>query len=379
MIDTYVFVYSVYTLICYVLAIVLNNYKLKGNRTKILLIALMAVGALIAAIRPENTQDTGIYNSIYQDSLIYSDDTSVFDIQELFGNRIVGGIEMFYILIMGYFRNYFDSPVVFYFVQGFLSNILMVKGLYLLYENIVDRKEETDSLNSRKAIIIYALYQMFCGVLYTSSAIRDGLSISIGIFSIANLLSKRRELLAYVLLVFSVLVHTTSIIFFPIYSVLLIWKRDIRNNAILLMSLLIPVLYFLRIGAVFVGGFVLFFEKVLALLNINFFVSYLNLLNYQLPYREGVIVVLTSAILAIISVSGEKIIKNTASYIMLVFIGLLIMVSAYPIPAVVRFVYIFILFLVPVVARMELNANAVYIVWSLLFVPQFIYVFGYFL
>ena len=379
MIDTYVFVYSVYTLICYVLAIVLNNYKLKGKRTKILLIALMAIGALIAAIRPENTQDTGIYNSIYQDSLIYSDDTSVFDIQELFGNRIVGGIEMFYILIMGYFRNYFDSPVIFYFVQGFLSNILMVKGLYLLYENIVDRKEETDSLNSRKAIIIYALYQMFCGVLYTSSAIRDGLSISIGIFSIANLLSKKRELLAYVLLVFSVLVHTTSIIFFPIYSVLLIGKRDIRKNAILLMSLLIPVLYFLRIGAVFVGGFVLFFEKVLALLNINFFVSYLNLLNYQLPYREGVIVVLTSAILAIISVSGEKIIKNTASYIMLVFIGLLIMVSAYPIPAVVRFVYIFILFLVPVVARMELNANAVYIVWSLLFVPQFIYVFGYFL
>lgn len=376
--ETYVFVYSTYTIMCYVLAVGLNGYKPNGKRNETLLVSLMLIGALIAAVRPENTQDTRIYNDIYQYSIIYLENISIFDIQVFFANRMYGGIELFYILIMSCFRKIFDSPLVFYFVQGFLSNVLMVKGLCLLCENSVDKKtEETDGVNSSNSLIIYALYQIFCGVLYTSSAIRDGLSISIGLFAVANLLLGRKRVLSYILLIISVLIHTTSIIFLPIYLVLLIWKHDIRNGIVLLASFIVPVLYFLGVGALLVGGVVLIFETALGLLNIKYFLGYLGNLNYQLPYREGFIVLLTSVILAIMSVSGRLFVKKTASYIVLAILGLLLMVFAYPIPAVVRFVYIFVLFLVPVVAKMRFNTTAVYMIWALFFIPQFIYVFGH--
>ena len=378
MIHIYIFAYILYTLVCYAIAIMCDSCRLKKRDAKILLSILIFVGALIAALRPENTQDIEVYNAAYQDCLAYLKNVKL-DLKNIFANRSFRDIELFYVMIMAFFRRVFVSPIFFYLIQGFFSNAIMVQGLYLLCQNTSETiTGDKDKYFSNNVILIYALYQTFCGILYTSSAIRDGLSISIGVFAIANLLLKRKRLLSCVFLLASVLIHTTSIVLIGIYLVLLVWKRKIGNCSIVLTSLFVPALYFLKVGAVLVGFITPLIEELLNLLNINAFYSYIKLLDYQLPMREGFLVVATCIILALLSISGKIAVKESR-YIIVVIIGLLMFVSAYPIPALARLLYVFVLFMIPVVVKMKKNRKLVYVFWTLLFVPQYIYVFSYFL
>lgn len=371
----YIFMYCAYSIIVFCIAILFEKARIKKSKIRTLLFLLIAIGSLIAAFRPEKTQDTEIYNVVYQNSVNYLNNFKINNLISIFANRSFYNIELFYVFIMAGFRHFFDSPVFFYFVQAFISNVVMVQAIYLLCEYIyeLDTKEKKDIFTSHKLILIYSFYQIFCGVLYTSSAIRDGLSISLGVFAIASLLTGKRKKIAILFLLMSILIHTTSVILLVIYFVLWIWKSKISSTYLWMLSVLIPVFYFLKIGTISVELFTRAAEKILQLFHIPFFYSYITQLDYQLPMREAYIVVLSCFIIVMIS---NKHLKND-KYIVIAFMGLIMFTLAYPIPSLARLLYIFIIFLIPVVIGSYRLSKIVYLMWTLYFIPQYIYVFGY--
>ncbi len=250
---------------------------------------------------------------------------------------------------MSIFRLLFSSPFLFYFIQGIVSNICMIYGLFCLCEYIyeLDTKEKKIVFASDKLIRLYACYLLFCGILYTSSAIRDGLSLSIGLVALSNLLLQRKKLLSVVLIFFSILIHTKSLIIIPLYLLILLWHFKISRKHTYIISVLIPILYFGKIGKFLVPCFTWIIKSILQLFNIQAFYSYITNLDFRLPMREGMIIVITCFLIALAYKEDKKISKYWA----VVFCGLFIFVFAYPIPALARILYIFLLFIFPLIIK----------------------------
>lgn len=333
------------------------------------------IGSAIAALRPPSTQDTEIYNLVYESSLSYLTTDKISGLDSLFANRSFYSIEIFYVIIMAAFRRFFQSPVLFYFIQGVISNIAMIFGLFKLceYAYELDTYEKRRYFIHRKLIQLYSFYIVFCGVLYTSSAIRDGLSVSIGLVAIGNLLLDRKKIISIILLMVSILIHTTSIIFIPIFFVLKMWKFKFFKIWSILLCVLVPILYMGGVGKYFVPIIAEFIAVILEALSIQAFYSYIRNLDFQIPLREGYLLLLTSIIISLSNIKNQK----SDKYLLIAFLGLYMFVFAYPIPALARLLYIFILFLLPVVMEKSRYSNLVHFISILYFVPQFVYVFGY--
>lgn len=373
--NIYIIAYCFYAFIVYLAGFLLHNLRIKGIRSETVLFFIIIIGALIAAFRPEKTQDTEMYNLVYEESLKYINGIRINGFSSIFANRSFHDIELFYVMIMACFRTLFKSPVVFYFIQGIIVNSLMIQGLYLLCEYIfdLDTKYKKRQFLDGYLFVIYSLYIMFCGLLYMSSAIRDGLSIGLGLYAIGSLLNRKRKIIALAFMVMSILIHTTSLVLIGIYALLWLWKSKMQRLLVYGMCLLIPVLYFARIGAILVGLFTIIVERILETFHIQAFYSYINTLDYQLPMREGYLIVLTCLITALFTMITFK----SSKYIAVVIFGMLLFTVAYPIPALARLLYIFILFLIPTTIQRNKNWNYFYLAWGLYFVPQYIYVFSY--
>lgn len=375
MVNNYIYAYIIYALIVYVIGIITFKYKLEMKRVYILLITLITISAFLSSIRPSMTQDTSLYNLIYNESCSIISSIEMNGIGTFFGNRSFYSIELFYILLMSVFRLIFSSPIVFYFVQGIISNVCMIYGLFSLCEYIynLDTKEKKIMFASERLIRLYACYLLFCGILYTSSAIRDGLSLSIGLVAISNLLLQRKKLLSIIFIFFSILIHTKTIILIPLYLLVLLWKFRISRKAKYILSALIPVLYFSKIGKLLVPIFTWIIKNILQLFNIQAFYSYITNLDFQLPMREGMIIVVTCFLIAL----AYKEDKKSSKYSAVVFCGLFIFVFAYPIPALARILYIFLLFVFPLIIKDIKYEKHLYYLSVLYLIPQAVYVFGY--
>lgn len=375
MVKEYIFIYSIYVLFIYLFSIITYEYKIVLKHPLLILFILIFIGAGIAACRPPSTQDTELYNLVYDSSLSYLSVNKISNFHVLFANRSFYNIEIFYVILMAIFRYFFKSPVFFYFIQGVVSNIAMVLGLFRLCEYAfeLDSREKRKYFICRRLVQLYSFYVVFCGVLYTSSAIRDGLSVSLGLVAIGNLLLNRKKIISIVLLISSILIHTTSIIFLPIYFLLKICNLKFSKNWTLLLCGLVPILYMIKIGKYFVSSITKIIEVILQTLNIQAFYSYIRNLSFELPLREGYLLLLTCVIICCCIIKN----RTTNKYLFVVFCGLYMFVFAYPITALARLLYIFILFLLPIVMEKTKHNSLVHFISILYLVPQFVYVFGY--
>lgn len=374
MVKEYIFLYSTYAIIIYLFAIITYEYKIMLKYPLMILFVFILVGAAIASCRPTSTQDTELYNLVYESSLAYliNNKSSLYT---LFANRSFYNIEIFYVILMAIFRRFFQSPFFFYFVQGIISNIAMMFGLFKLCEYVfeLDSHEKRKYFIHRRLLQLYSFYVMFCGILYTSSAIRDGLSVAIGLVAVGNLLLNRKRVISIVLLIGSILIHTTSMIFVPILFLLKVWKVKFSKVWTLLLCVLVPILYVAGTGKYFVSIVTNVVATILQTLNIQAFYSYIRDLDFQIPLREGYLLLLTCAVISLSIIKNKK----TDKYLFIVFLGLYMFVFAYPIAALARLLYVFILFLLPIVMEKTKYSNLVHFISILYFVPQFVYVFGY--
>lgn len=374
MVKEYIFLYSVYAIVIYLFAIVIYECKIILKHPFVLLFCFILAGSAIAAFRPLSTQDTELYNLVYSFSLSYIN-TNKSSLYTLFANRSFYSIEIFYVILMSIFRFFFQSPIFFYFIQGIISNMAMIYGLFKLCEYAfeLNNYEKRKDFIHRRLIQLYSFYVMFCGILYTSSAMRDGLSVSLGLVAIGNLLLNRKKIISIVLLIGSILIHTTSIIFVPILLLLKIWKFKFSRNWTIVLCVLAPILYAVGIGKYVVSIVIQFVVTILQTLNIQAFYSYISFLDYRIPLREGYLLVLTCAVIFLSIIKNMK----TDKYLFIVFLGLYMFVFAYPIAALARLLYIFILFLLPIVMEKTKYSNLIHFISILYFIPQFVYVFGY--
>ena len=252
MLNIYVYSYIIYMLIVFFFFLLTFKHKLLIKKTLCLFFLLVIIGSLIAAVRPSKTQDTELYNMVYANSCSVMLETNIKGFSTFFANRNYYSIELFYILIMAWFRLIFSSPTVFYFIQGCISNLFLMYGLmcFCEYSYGLDTKEQKIIFIENKLLRLYACYTLFTGVLYTSSAIRDGLSISLAFVAIGNLLLNRKKILSFFLMVISILIHTKTIIIIPIYLLLLllVLKKIIYTKKVIFsVSTVIPILYFLEL------------------------------------------------------------------------------------------------------------------------------------
>lgn len=379
MLNVYIFIYIVYALLVYFIFIINCKVRFRPKHALILLLILVLLNSIIGAVKPDGTQDTKIYNAVYKSSLSYVSNISINSFRDIIFNRSFYNVELFYVILMALFRYFFDSPVLFYFTQGIISNLAMIAGLYMLceYSLEIDTKEEKDKFLGGRLMKLYNFYLLFCGILYTSSAIRDGLSISLGMVAIGNLLLKKRRLLSYVLFIISVLIHSTSIVLVLIYIILKVWNFKISRNWTIVLCGLLPIIYIAKIGKYTVGLVAQLVTVILQTLNIQAFYSYISNLDYQLPLREGYLLVLT-AILLVLSFKNDRADdRKNDKLIVVVLCGLYMFAFAYPIEALARLLYMFILFIIPIVMNKTKFSNLVQLLSLLYLVPQYVYVFSY--
>ncbi|MBE6013781.1 MAG: hypothetical protein E7241_00235 [Lachnospiraceae bacterium] len=377
MFNSYVITYCLYTVLLIIVSILSFKVKFKKKETKYFLLFLIIISALIAAFRPEESQDTNAYNIVYENSLYYLENSSLTDFLSIIAKRY-NYIELPYIAIMACFRAIIPTPMFFYFVQAIISNALMTQGLFLMCEYIycLENEQDRDKFFCNNIVLIFSMYQLFCGVLYTSSAIRAGLSLSFGIFSIACILTKKRRIIAVALLLASVFIHTSSFVLILILVLIKLCNKRITRLTSLTLCAVIPVLYFSRVGAYFVKGFTYVLELILQIFHVQAFQSYIKRLDFSLPLREGFIIILTCFIIALCTKIKHIDVKVT-KLLTIVFIGLFVFILAYPIHALARLLYIFILVLIPIAVDARKSSVLVFGMWVFYFVPQYVYVFWY--
>lgn len=360
----------------YCISVLSVNSVFEKRLVYVLLGVLIVTNALLAALRPEGTQDTDIYNEVYADSVQSVSSVGFQGFENIFANRSIQHIDLGYVVLMSLFRGIFADPFVFYFVQGVVSNVLSIYGLFalcLFVHNITDR-EAAERLFNARVIQIFGFYLLFCGILYTSSAIRDGLSIALALCALGDVLLGRHRVRAGVFALLSILFHATSIIFILFFIVLKLFKFSLSKEQVAALCAIAVVMYALGLGkytVMFVAGFG---NTILDFLGISAFRSYLNQLDYQLPLREGYLVLATGFIMIL---GYAKRNERADTCVVIVLIGMFMMALAYPMPAIVRFFYIFVLFMIPVMVDESSKFNAVWYVSIVMLVPQAIYVFGY--
>lgn len=372
----YVSIYLVFALVVYLVSIIAANSMVEKNQARFVVGVLIVCNALIAALRPEGTQDTDFYISLYADLPQYLSSIQINGIGDIFANRSIQSIELGYVLFMAVFRGMFEDPSAFFFVQGIASNVLSMYGIFALclFAQEISTREESDRLFCRCIIPIFGFYLLYCGILYTSSAIRDGLSIALGLAGLGALLLGRRKALAVLSLVLSILFHTTSVLFVVLFPVLKLCKIRMSKNRVAAFSVTAIVAYFLGLGQYTVNLFATIFSVLLGILGIGAFGSYLANLDFQLPLREGFLVF---SIALALTIGYQKRNVRTDVCSIIVILGMYMMVLAYPIPAIVRLFYIFGIFVIPVLANADRRRNAVWCVSILMLIPQAVYVFGY--
>ena len=109
------------------------------------------------------------------------------------------------------------------------------------------------------------------------------------------------------------------------------------------------------------------------LFNIQAFYSYVNNLDFQLPMREGMIIVITCLLIILSNYENKKF----DAYRSMVILGLLIFTFAYPIPSLARILYIFLMFIFPVIIADGRFEKQLFVLSALYIIPQIVYVFGY--
>ncbi len=381
MIIEYAIVYTVFAFITYGLSALCCNYRINEKQIKVVLLLLILANALIGAVRPEGTQDTSVYNQVYDNSLAYLSSVHITSIFDLFANRSYKSIEIAYIFLMAPFRYFLKSPVFFYFVQGLVSNSLMLYGLNLLCRYLLNANELKLKLTAipynNRLLQLYSLYVLFCGILYTSSAIRAGLSVSLGLIAVGNFLLKRNRIVSIILFLCSILLHTTSIILIPILLIIKLTRVRFSINTTIVICLMFLFMYFMRIARYIVGYITSGVSWLLDFANVHAFRSYITNLDYKLPLREGAIIAIVCFFLVLAYYKTKRVDKLT----IIVVLGVCMFVIAYPVPALARLLYIFSLFLLPIVVSStevsKCNSDVIHYCSILFYVPQYVYVFSY--
>lgn len=373
----YTSTYLLYAVVCFIICLFCSSVKIKRTQGLLVLAILVIINSVIAAFRPEHTPDTLAYMEVYQNSERIIKEVQISNIGDWFFNRSYYSIELGFIFIMAVDSFLFHSVRGFFFLVALAVSVLSISGILLCVNACVENKKKRIIWDSSNLLMLWCVYLFWGGILYTSVAIRSGLSIALGLCFIGLFLSGKRYFLSFCCIVLAMSIHSTAITFVVIV-VLLRYMPVCINKGTACMAWGICILcYLLGVGNYTVKIALSFIAWAFRLLKINAFSSYFTNIEFAFQKREFFVIIVTGIFL-LMAYTNKKIISRLS---FVVLIGIMISTFAYPIHALSREVDLFTCFVIPMIcyAGMVLSQRKIlYIkfVIPFLLVPQYVMVFA---
>lgn len=332
--------------------------KVNGYWSDKLVLSILVISLCItAALRPYDSSDTEIYRRVYENSILYIENFSPRSISDIFFNRTYNSVELGFIFFMYPFRIIGVHFRFFLFVVSLLTSILTLTGLYILFFAI---KEDCDINEEQIPKLVFCswLYFVFLdGILYTSTAIRSGLSMSLGLLFLGLMLTKMKgKAVAIFCLITSILLHSTGLIWILIYLLWLIVPAFTNKKAFIIIWGVLGLGYLANIAKYAVTGVLSFVSFLLRTFKINAFSSYFVGLDFELQKREIFLIVFVG-LLCIFAYQEKKSIKKLEFFALL---GFAVFTFAYPITAVSRVADYFFNLTIPMMALTNIRTNELY-------------------
>lgn len=373
--SVYIKVYFFYMAVCVCISILSAYVRVSKKQMAIIVGLLIISNGFIVAFRPIEAADTMEYVNVYQRSLSIIQNYRINNIMDFFFNRNYHSMEIGFLYLMYMFYKLGFSVKFFFFSISVIMSIATLTGVYYIVKYCIGASEISSALYP-KIIILWEIYMLWEGILYTSVAIRSGIALGISLLALGLFLEKKKRVISIVIFVFSVTIHSTAISFVIILAVFIWGTSKLTKQIFTIAWIALVIGYIFRIGDYTVKFALLITNWIFGLLKINAFSSYFLDIEFAFQKREFFLLILIG-IIVIYIYRNDKIFSKLGTIIL---IGLAIYTFAYPIHAISREADLFTVFLLPMLMYAEIVYKKkqniiVQILLVMLLVPQYIMIF----
>lgn len=373
--SVYIKVYFFYMAVCVCISILSAYVRVSKKQMAIIVGLLIISNGFIVAFRPIEVADTMEYVNVYQRSLSIIQNYRINNIMDFFFNRNYHSMEIGFLYLMYMFYKLGFSVKFFFFSISVIMSIATLTGVYYIVKYCIGASEISSALYP-KIIILWEIYMLWEGILYTSVAIRSGIALGISLLALGLFLEKKKRVISIVIFVFSVTIHSTAISFVIILAVFIWGTSKLTKQIFTIAWIALVIGYIFRIGDYTVKFALLITNWIFGLLKINAFSSYFLDIEFAFQKREFFLLILIG-IIVIYIYRNDKIFSKLGTIIL---IGLAIYTFAYPIHAISREADLFTVFLLPMLMYAEIVYKKkqniiVQILLVMLLVPQYIMIF----
>ena len=372
-------VFSVaYVLGCYILSLLFVRFCLTRRQSQIIVILLIIINCAISANRPFLSPDTSTYIRAYNESLLIANNLHLNGISDLLFNRKYYSMEMPFILLMALFNKLSISWRAFFGTTCFVTSVTTISGLHLCEKYIVG-ETKGNAPDKPADVPMWYMYMSLCGILYSSTAIRAGLCIGLGLCAFGLVINHRKPALAGVLFAIAILFHSIGVLFVLVYFAFVVAPTFIRKKHCAICVGISSLGYSVGIGTVTSILLIKTARVILSVMGIDAFSSY----TYTLLFSFKLKVLFYIVGVGILLILSYKYNHNNSRMAFLVIIGIAIYSFASEIASIHRISDYFILYLIPIMGYsvVEEDAGINYVTLSLagsimIFVSQYMMIFG---
>lgn len=368
----------IFVLGCYGISLLLCFFQLTHKQSKILIFALILINCVISANRPYISPDTSTYIRAFDESLIIANSSNLNGLRDIFFNREYYSMEMPFILLMALFKKLGLSIKVFFGAISFTTSLTTIIGLHNCSGYIIKERSVIRNTAATDTIMWY-LYMAFCGILYTSTAIRAGLCIGLGLCAFGLIINNKKHILALLLFISAILFHSVGVLFIFIYMLFVLAPTKITRGHCIIAVGLSSVAYGLGLCTLTSVYAIKAAREILGIFKINAFSSYTYTLLFSFRLKILFYIVGVGTLLILSYKPG----KNASRMAFLAIIGILIYSFGSEIGAIHRVSDYFILMLIPIMGtslleeREAVNFSSLSIMGSILiFISQYMMIFG---
>ena len=373
--STYIKVYFIYMAICVCFSILCAYVRVSKKQMAVVLGLLVISNGFIVAFRPLEAADTIEYINVYQRSFSIIQNYHINSFVDFFFNRNYHSMEIGFLYLMYVFYKLGFSVEFFFFSISVIMSVATLTGVYYIVKYCIG-VTEVSSVPYSKIIILWEIYMLWEGILYTSVAVRSGIALGISLLALGLFLEKKKRVVSIILFAFSITIHSTAISFLIILAVFIWGTSKLTKQIFTIAWIALVIGYMFRVGDYTVKFALLITNWIFGMLKINAFSSYFLDIEFAFQKREFFLLVLIGMIVIYIY-RNDKIFSKLS---IIVLIGLAIYTFAYPIHAISREADLFTVFLLPMVMYTEVVCEKkqniiLQILLVMLLIPQYIMIF----
>ena len=283
--SAYIKVYFIYMAICVCFSILCAYVRVSKKQMAVVLGLLVISNGFIVAFRPLEAADTIEYINVYQRSFSIIQNYHINSFVDFFFNRNYHSMEIGFLYLMYVFYKLGFSVEFFFFSISVIMSVATLTGVYYIVKYCIG-VTEVSSITYSKIIILWEIYMLWEGILYTSVAIRSGIALGISLLALGLFLEKKKRVLSIVLFAFSITIHSTAISFLIILAVFLWGTSKLTKQIFIIAWIALVIGYMFRVGDYTVKFALLITNWIFGMLKINAFSSYFLDIEFAFQKRS---------------------------------------------------------------------------------------------